>query len=212
MYQPRFAVLITSGIRKEALMSAIIRNHGLSNLRVMVFVDGENIAIRCKSMLDAGNHVLVPNAQRRDSIFAWNSSLTRNQIVLNGAILRTYYYTAVQGSEAKIEEIEVQLKSMGIAAPRVFKKEPNRRSKRVDITLATDMLLHATRNNYDIAVLVAGDEDYVPLVEAVQAEGRGVHVWALPDGLSPRLVNAADEYFDLSQGYLLQRTDTQPLA
>ena len=89
----------------------------------------------------------------------------------------------------------------------VYQGRPNRRSKRVDITLATDMLLHATRNNYDIAVLVAGDEDYVPLVEAVQGEGRGVHVWAVPDGLSPRLKHAADEYYDLSQGYLLQSTD-----
>jgi len=50
----------------------------------------------------------------------------------------------------------------------MFYRSRNRRSKRVDSTLATDMRTHAHRKNYDIAVLVAGDEDYVPLVEAVK--------------------------------------------
>jgi len=34
---------------------------------------------------------------------------------------------------------------------------------------------------------LAGDEDYVPLVEAVQREGLLVYVWFVPDGLSPKL-------------------------
>ena len=59
------------------------------------------------------------------------------------------------------------------------------------------MLSHAFRKNYDIAVLVAGDEDYVPLVKAVMSEGRRVVIWFLSDGLSPKLVDAADHFFDL---------------
>ena len=188
-------------------MFTIVKNSGLSNLRVMIFVDGENLAIRCKAMIDAGTHRLEPNVELRENIYAWSPALTRNQIVANGAILRTYYYTAVQGDHPLVEDVEADLKRLGVAAPRVFKKERGKRSKRVDITLATDMLLHATRNNYDIAVLVAGDEDYVPLVNAVQAEGRGVHVWSVKSGLSQKLVHAADEFTDLSEGVLLQRTD-----
>jgi uncharacterized LabA/DUF88 family protein len=57
--------------------------------------------------------------------------------------------------------------------------------------------LHATRKHYDAAVLVAGDEDYVPLVEAVQGEGARVYVWFVSNGISRALRMAADYYVDL---------------
>src|SRR5438552_16267039 len=83
--------------------------------------------------------------------------------------------------------------------PRVFKKDKGKGSKRVDITLAIDMLLHGTRKHYDVAVLVAGDEDYVPLVRAVQGEGARVYVWFTSEGLSPGLYQAADYFVDLDE-------------
>jgi uncharacterized LabA/DUF88 family protein len=86
---------------------------------------------------------------------------------------------------------------MGIETPCVFKKNKTRGSKRVDISLTTDMLLHASRRNYDIAVLIAGDEDYVPVVQAVKLEGRRVLLWFIEDGLNPLLKKAADSYADL---------------
>ena len=83
--------------------------------------------------------------------------------------------------------------------PRVFRKDKVKGSKRVDISLATEMLVHATRKHYDIAVLVAGDEDYVPLVRAVQGEGALVHIWFVRDGLSPALEQNADLFVDLEK-------------
>lgn len=59
------------------------------------------------------------------------------------------------------------------------------------------MLSHAYRRNYDLAVLVAGDEDYVPLVEAATAEGARVVLWFLRSGLSRKLERAVDHFFDL---------------
>jgi uncharacterized LabA/DUF88 family protein len=79
----------------------------------------------------------------------------------------------------------------------VFRKTKGRGSKRVDITLTTEMLSHAARRNYETAVLVAGDEDYVPLVTAVQGEGRRVVLWFLADGLSPALRRAADHFVNI---------------
>ncbi len=61
------------------------------------------------------------------------------------------------------------------------------------------MLTHAFRKNYDIVILVAGDEDYIPLVKAVKSEGRRVVLWLVEDGLSSKLVNAVDHYFDLGK-------------
>ena len=68
----------------------------------------------------------------------------------------------------------------------------------VDISIATTMMVHASRGNMDVAVLVAGDEDYVPLVQALKTEGCQVILWFLQDGLSPHLSRAADYFFDLS--------------
>jgi uncharacterized LabA/DUF88 family protein len=61
------------------------------------------------------------------------------------------------------------------------------------------MLVHAARKHYDIAVLVAGDEDYIPRVRAVQLEGPRVHVWFVSDGLSPKLGHHADHFVDLDE-------------
>jgi uncharacterized LabA/DUF88 family protein len=48
--------------------------------------------------------------------------------------------------------------------------------KETDVKLATDMVVGAHANRYDVAMLVAGDTDYVPAIEAVQATGRKV-IW-----------------------------------
>jgi uncharacterized protein (TIGR00288 family) len=81
----------------------------------------------------------------------------------------------------------------------VFPRTRERGSKRVDITLSVDMLVHAYQKNYDVAVLIAGDEDYVPLVEAVKNTGRRVFLWFVASGLSPALKRSADYYFDISE-------------
>lgn len=70
------------------------------------------------------------------------------------------------------------------------------------------MLTQAHRKNFDIAVLVAGDEDYVPLVEAVMAEGCRVWLWFVSEGLSPALKRTVDYYKDVSG--LLLGTETLP--
>ena len=42
------------------------------------------------------------------------------------------------------------------------------RAKGVDIALTKDLLSHAFLDNYDAVVLVAGDGDYVPVVEELK--------------------------------------------
>ena len=175
----------------------LIQYFGIDNIRAMLFIDGENLAIRFGSMLQTKGLKPLADVVYRPDVYVWSRHLSTD-VVAGGGVIRSHYYTAVQGDHPSIEEAARELKSAGIAAPRVFKKVKGSRSKRVDITLATEMLVHATRRNYDIAVLIAGDEDYVPLIEAVQAEGRGVHLWSIPDGLSPHLVQAVDNYVDLS--------------
>lgn len=163
--------------------------------RVMVFVDGENLAIRYKEEL--GEKSPVGHIHYEPDVYVWSPYLSRIHGPQN--YIRRYFYTCTAGDDLYIDRIEHALLKSGIDAPRIFKKKKGGRSKRVDITLATEMLMHAHRKNYDIAVLVSGDEDYVPLVEAVQDEGRQVVLWALKNGLSPALKKTCDHYWDIGE-------------
>lgn len=166
-----------------------------SETLVMMFVDGENLAKRYGAILKTDkprSHVVY-----EPDVYVWSRYATR----INGPqdFIRRYYYTSAPGDQPSRDTIAEQLRQLGIEAPRVFHRPRNGRSKRVDITLATDMLSHAHRKNYDIAILVAGDGDYVPLVEAVKAEGRRVALWFVHDGLSPSLKAASDHYWDIGK-------------
>ena len=164
--------------------------------RSMTFVDGENLAIRFKSLLEQSGFEEAPEdvVYERD-VFMWSWRLHDSRL----QNIRTYYYTSVQGDDPKLQAVQEALEEAGVEAPRVFKKPRDRRSKRVDISLATDMLTHAHRGNYEVAVLYAGDQDYVPLVEAVKEEGARVYVRFFKDqGLSHDLYMAADEFTDIT--------------
>lgn len=157
---------------------------------IMLFADGENFAIRYENMLRVS--MGRPGTEHEPGILVWSEELGRFCNAIR--VRRKHYYTSVVGDEPRLLEITDTLKRSGIEAPRVFKRTKDRASKRVDISLATEMLGHAHRGNYDVAVLIAGDQDYLPLIEAVQREGKLVWVWALSDGLSPDLVRVADHY------------------
>jgi hypothetical protein len=167
--------------------------------RAMIFVDGENLAIRYGSALKSVGLVGRPKVFCEPDVFVWSQDLIDEVSRGPTPVMRKYYYTSVQGDVSKIEDIATALKALGFETPRVFKRGKTRGSKQVDISLATDMLVHATRKHYDVAVLVAGDEDYIPLVRAVQFEGARVHIWFVSDGLSPKLRHVADHFVDLDE-------------
>ncbi len=161
----------------------------------MVFIDGENLAIRFKGEVENNNrydHVIeVPN------VLVWSKILSAAAAGGRKDVVRKYYYTSVVGDGPKLNEVHDQLQSLGIEEPKVFKKDQGKGSKRVDISIAVDMLTHAHRKNYDVAVLVAGDEDYIPLVEAIKNGGARVVLWFIENGLNENLRRSADHYYDM---------------
>ena len=169
----------------------------------MVFVDGENLAIRYRSAL--GDRQPAQHVVHEPDVFVWSAIANIPPNVVE--VIRTYYYTCVGEDEVRRRNIEERLKQLGVQAPRVFSKVKGKKSKRVDISLATDMLTHAHRDNYDLAILVAGDEDYVPLVEAVMSEGKREAIWFFEDGLSRALRQAADHYFPVGEIFLQPTSD-----
>lgn len=166
------------------------------NSRFMVFVDGENLAIRYKNHISENNIDQPNHVKHEKDVYVWSSYANRHTHQ-NCTLIRSFYYTCAKGDHAKIERLEDELIDCGISDPRVFKKNTNNRSKRVDITLATDMLSNAYHDNYDVAVLVAGDEDYVPLIQEVKRTGKQVAVWFFENGLSKHLKKESDQFLDI---------------
>lgn len=87
---------------------------------------------------------------------------------------------------------------LGFGALRGLKRKV--RQKGVDTLIAVDMLVGAFSGLFDIAVLVAGDADFVPVVEEVKRSGVMVAVAASATSLSKHLRRVADRFIDLPQG------------
>ena len=69
--------------------------------------------------------------------------------------------------------------------------------------MATDMLVHGTRANYDVAVLVSGDTDFKDALQAVKDFGRHVEVTLFGhEGSSQALRDVADRVIRIDEAYL----------
>jgi uncharacterized LabA/DUF88 family protein len=131
--------------------------------RVMIFIDGSNMY-----------HSLKHHFKRTDV----DIGRFCQKLLDKSRLIRIYYYNAEVGQKEEPERHKDQRKFFdGIAAipyaelrlgRLVYNNWPNSPpyEKGVDIQLATDMITHSFKNNYDVAVLVAGDTDYVGALQA----------------------------------------------
>jgi uncharacterized LabA/DUF88 family protein len=172
----------------------------------MLFVDGENLTFRAQEFAKrkgaqyplgdwyaVDKFIWSPNINALGNNFAFN-------IYGEYAARRAYYYTSICGDDLMIEDIETKLWNLKFT-PRVFKKTKQQdKAKGVDISLTKDMLSHAFMDHYQLAVLISGDGDHIPLVEEVKRLGKRVVVWFFGenDGLNRRLRLAADDFVDIS--------------
>jgi uncharacterized LabA/DUF88 family protein len=179
--------------------------------RWMMFVDGENLTIRAQEWARDKNIQLQEGLYYKRDVLVWMPGVEAKTRPLHHDGLeelqylgqRSYYYTSATGNDEKLRSIRETLWYLEFQ-PEVFKKAKgyNRKTKAVDIALATGLLGNAYRDNYDAAVLVAGDGDYVPLVEEAKRLGKVVHVTFFGEkeyGLSPDLRLASDRFWDLEE-------------
>jgi len=181
----------------------------------MMFVDGENFAIRGKNVAEAAGRQLKRSEVYEPDVYLWfpnrQASLQHGigggRLTLEPRSIRSFYYTSVQGDQPRVEETERSLWALGFT-PVVFKKSHEKR-KRVDIQLTIDVLSNAFLGNYDLCLLVAGDEDYVPIVKEVHRFGKVVSLVFFGGdvgGLSPALKLASDEFFDVTETFIRECT------
>jgi uncharacterized LabA/DUF88 family protein len=65
--------------------------------------------------------------------------------------------------------------------------------KKVDIKIAIDMVSLAYEDTYDIAVLVSGDGDFVPVVKKIKTLGKIFELWAFKYSLANTLKEEIDQ-------------------
>jgi uncharacterized LabA/DUF88 family protein len=172
----------------------------------MMFVDGENLTIRAREVAKVQGVDLtdgrVSLLYEQDVCF-WPASIIpdnhswTSRVHMSYRSERSYYYTSTPGDLPATEAVHDRLQAHGFS-PVVFHKPKGQKAKGVDIALTKDMLLHAFFGHYDVAVLVTGDGDYVPVVEEVKRLGRRVIVafFDCPQ-LSAKLRRTADEFYPL---------------
>ena len=79
---------------------------------------------------------------------------------------------------------------------------PRPYEKGIDIKLATDMIIHGVRNNYDVAILVSGDTDFADALQAVKDFGRHVEVALFRGTGSEILREVADRVIQIGHALL----------
>jgi NYN domain len=178
----------------------------------MAFVDGENFTIRAQQVAVNKGLTFVEGEYYHRDVFVWFPNVPgraalfpQPPLKLQPSAIRSHYYASSTGDEPKLASIREALWKLGFH-PEVFKRDSGtKRSKGVDIALAKDFLCNAFNDNYDVAVLFAGDGDYVPMVEEVKRMGKVVYVAAFYEsGLSPTLRLASDECFGIDKFFFDQ--------
>ena len=184
-------------------------------MKVSIFFDGQNF-YRSLTRYDESLRVDY------DRLAAW---ITQAVAGSNAEFSGAYYYVGVSpGAPALVEGF---LKGLELRPGYFVKREGRVRrtgrcpscgaeyeyttEKRVDTRLVADLIHFAAIGAFDAAVLISGDDDFVPAVEAVNALGRQVWVatWSA-DELSTDLRVRCFGHIHLSEGIAAFRADRQP--
>lgn len=161
---------------------------------VMVFIDGGYLRDYLKKNL---------SSEKINFDLFINSIVSRSiGGLVRGELIRVYYYDAIVEHNDDIEKyneqneyfdfIKNKFQGYTVRLGRLIKTEKGHRQKGVDVKLAIDMLSMAYLNHYDIALLVAGDDDYLDVVKAVKNAGKRVYGVFFSSNISPRLKEELD--------------------
>jgi uncharacterized LabA/DUF88 family protein len=184
-------------------------------MKICIFFDGQNF-YRSLQRFDENLRVDY------DRLAAWITQAVGGAAAMFGG---AYYYVGVSPDAPQV--VEGFLKGLELRPGYFVKREPRvRRSvrcphcateydytteKRVDTRLVADLIHHAANGNFDAAVLVSGDDDFVPAVEAVNSLGKQVWVatWSAEE-LSSDLRVRCFGHLHLSDGIAAFRIDRLP--
>jgi uncharacterized LabA/DUF88 family protein len=133
---------------------------------------------------------------------------------VRGQLLRVYWYDAARDRVPTFDQRVIA--QMPLVKLRLGNLNARGQQKGVDAQIRADMEALARHRAITDAVLVAGDEDMVPAVEAAQAYGVRVHLWGVepPYGTNQaeRLVWESDTVEVLERSFIEPFFAPQPTA
>ncbi len=133
---------------------------------------------------------------------------------VRGQLLRVYWYDAARDRVPTFDQRVIA--QMPLVKLRLGNLNARGQQKGVDAQIRADMEALARHRAITDAVLVAGDEDMVPAVEAAQAFGVRVHLWGVepPYGTNQaeRLVWESDTVEVLERAFIEPYFAPQPAA
>lgn len=160
--------------------------------KAMVFIDGTNLFYR----LSGEKLNLNQNLAQIFNIF-----------ISSRQLIRTYLYTVEQHFEkAKTfhgDHISNDIRIVyGEGIPT---GDGNIKEKGVDALLVADLVYHAAVKNYDYALLVSTDTDFVQALRRVEDFGCRTGILGVCSNIPDRLRNASDDTYTLTLDELLNK-------
>ena len=149
----------------------------------MIFIDGQNFFYGCNSYekgftwdyykLIAVLSNLVPS-RRLVQVFYYASIApidpNRPDDSIRYRKQQMFYNVLRQRCKTEIKETKVQ--SVECPNCKITFKRP--KEKGVDVALAADLLLYGMTGDYDVAIVVSGDSDYIPVLKKLGERKRGI--------------------------------------
>ena len=166
--------------------------------RVMLFIDLQNVLRSVDSMKSEGIQLDL-----------YHMAL---QLIGTRQAVGAYVFDTRMpfGMEDRLRRMHDRLRYLGFrVVAREAYDEQRREQKEVDVALACEMLAHAFRDNYDVAILVSGDRDFIPAIQHVQASGKRVEVAAFSNSMSEEVKRSADRFHELDRMPLLQLSSAE---
>lgn len=151
------------------LIMVRITSRTISYRPSMLFIDGGYLRANLRELF--GSDQINFARLAREIVALWNWGNTASELV------RAYYYDAIvdpienpnkfKQQNTYFDEIR-KLDTYEVRLGRLKKTEKRPRQKGVDTLIALDMIIKAFQDHYDIAFLLAGDDDFVDIVQSVK--------------------------------------------
>jgi uncharacterized LabA/DUF88 family protein len=153
----------------------------------MVFIDLRNI------LGSAEHHML---SYKIDQYFL-TTVLANSRRIVGAYVFDAKIPNDVSGTSERLHE-KLKMQGFRVMARDSYDKSRNEQ-KEVDVAMACEMVVHALRDNYDVAIVVSGDRDFIPAIQQIQAAGKMVEVAAFRNAVGKEMKVAADRFYDLDE-------------
>lgn len=145
-----------------------------------MFIDGANVFHGCKNYKDGYKIDYVK---------------LRDELTKNYDLIRAYIYEGIFPNDTSKRSFHKALKAQGfhIGTRPLVKIDGGYREKGIDVMLTTELLTHTFKDNFDVAIIVGGDQDYIVALKEVKREGKKVVLACFENSFSQEIQEIADE-------------------